>query len=117
MGAELSKPERWRDFPQESHHVHVFDPPLRIRVVLRPQTDELIQVVRAQDGPVPRQVVEVVHDDGHEEVEDEEGTEDEEGDEVNVGKVRAAARLQSSIVRLEMEIFLTSAGWVVRGEG
>ena len=117
MGTQLSEPERWRDLPEQSHHVNVLDPPLGVRVVLRPERDELAQMVRAQDGPVPRQVVEVVHDDGHEEVEDEEGTEDEEGDEVNVGKVRAAARLQSSIVRLEMEIFLTLAGWVVRGEG
>ena len=65
--------------------------------------------MRAQDRPVSGQVVEVVHDDGHEEVEDEEGTEDEEADEVNVGKVGAAPGLGSSIVRLEIEIFLTFA--------
>ena len=109
VGAQLSKPERRRDLPQQGHHVHVLDPTLGVRIVLRPESDELPQVVGAQDGPVPRQVVEVVHDDGHEEVEDEEGTEDEEADEVNVGKVGAAPRLGSSIVRLEIEIFLTFA--------
>lgn len=39
-------------------------------VVLRPDGLELVQVMRAQDGPVPREVVKVVHDDGHEEVDD-----------------------------------------------
>ena len=84
---QLSKPKRRRDLPEESHHVNVLYPTLGVRVILRPESDELPQVVGAQDGPVPRQVVEVVHDDGHEKVEDEEGTEDEEADEVNVGKV------------------------------
>ena len=84
---QLAKPERRRDLPQQSHHVNVLDPTLGVRVVLGPERDELPQVVGAQDGPVPRQVVEVVHDDGHEEVEDKEGAEDEEADEVNVGKV------------------------------
>ena len=37
-------------------------------VVLGPDPDELVQVVSAQDGRVSRQVVEVVHDDGHEQV-------------------------------------------------
>ena len=41
-----------------------------LRVVLRPDGLELIQVMRAQDGPVPCQVVKVVHDDGHKEVDD-----------------------------------------------
>ena len=109
MGTQLAKPERRRDLPQQSHHVHVLDPTLGVRVVLRPERDELPQVVGAQDGPVPRQVVEVVHDDGHEEVEDKEGAEDEEADEVNVGKVGAAPGLGSSIVRLEKEMFLTFA--------
>ena len=41
-----------------------------LRVVLRPDGLELIQVMRAQDGPVPCQVVKVVHDDGHKQVDD-----------------------------------------------
>lgn len=39
-------------------------------VVLGPDPLELVEVVGAEDGPVARQVVEVVHDDGHEEVDD-----------------------------------------------
>ena len=60
------------------------------RVVDGPDGDELAQVVRAQDGGVPGEVVEVVHDDGHEQVEHDEGAEEDEGDEVDVGQVGAA---------------------------
>ena len=41
-------------------------------------------MVGAQDGGVPGQVVEVVHDDGHEQVEHDEAAEEDEGDEVDV---------------------------------
>ena len=78
MGAELSKAERRRDLPQQGHHVHVLDSPFGVRVVLRPETNKFVQMVRAEDGPVPGQVVEVVHDDGYEQVEDEEAADDEE---------------------------------------
>lgn len=43
---------------------------LGFRVILCPNGLELIQVMRAQDGPVPREVVKVVHDDSYEEVDD-----------------------------------------------
>lgn len=43
---------------------------LGLWVVLCPDGLELIQVVRAQDGPVTCEVVEVVHDDSHKEVDD-----------------------------------------------
>ncbi len=43
-------------------------------------------MVSPQDGRVSGQVVEVVHDDGHEQVEHQEGAEEDEGDEVGVGK-------------------------------
>lgn len=39
-------------------------------VILCPDGLKLIQVVRAQDGPVPCEVVKVVHDDSYEEVND-----------------------------------------------
>ncbi len=69
----------------------------RARVVLRPDPQELVQVVRPQDGAVPGQVVEVVHDDGDEQVEHEERAEEDEGDEVGVGQV-GSARLDLSHV-------------------
>ncbi len=46
--------------------------------------------MRPQDGAVPGQVVEVVHDDGDEQVEHEERAEEDEGDEVGVGQVGPA---------------------------
>ena len=47
-------------------------------------------MVGAEDGGVAGEVVEVVHDDGHEEVEHEEAAEEDEGDEEGVGEVGAA---------------------------
>ena len=41
----------------------------------------------------PGEIVEVVHDDGDEEVDHDEGAEEDEGDEVDVGHVGAAALL------------------------
>ena len=79
----------------------MLDPALGVGVVLAPQPDKLVEMVGSEDGPVPGQVVKVVHDDGHEQVEDEEGTEDEESDEVNVGKVGAATSGCSSVIRLK----------------
>ena len=58
---------------------------------MRALPDKLVEMVGAQDGPIPGEVIEVVHDDGDEQVEDEEGADDKKGDEVGVGKVRAAA--------------------------
>ena len=49
--------------------------------------DELVQMVRAEDRPVAGQVVKVVHDHCHKQVEDEEAAYDEETDEVNIGEV------------------------------
>ena len=47
-------------------------------------------MVSAQDGRISGQVVEVVHDDGHEQVEHEEGAEEDEGDEIGIGEHGAA---------------------------
>ena len=54
--------------------------------------------MRAQDRRVPCQVVKVVHDDGDEEIEHEEGAEEDEGDEVGVGE-RGTARLGDELAR------------------
>ena len=62
-------------------------------VEVRPCGDELAQVVGAEDGGVAGEVVEVVHDDGHEEVDHDEAAEEDEADEVEVGGVAAAALL------------------------
>ena len=48
-------------------------------------------MVRTQDAPVTSEVVKVVHDDSHEQVEDEEAADDEETDEVDISKVVTTA--------------------------
>ena len=48
----------------------MLDATFGIWVILRPQCDELIEVVRPEDGPITGQVVKVVHDDSHEQVDD-----------------------------------------------
>ena len=110
MGTEFAKAERWRDLPEQGYHIDVLDPPLRVRVVLTPEPDKLVKVMGTQDGPVAGEVVKVVHDHGHEQVEDEEAADDEEGDEVEVGKVGAtASALGVQIVRLWVALRL----WLV----
>ena len=52
-----------------------------------------------EDGGVPREVVEVVHDDGNEEVEHKEGANHEEADEEGIGHVGPAAFRLASIIR------------------
>lgn len=39
-------------------------------IVFGPYPLKLVEVMRSQDGPITRQIVKVVHDDGHEQVND-----------------------------------------------
>lgn len=47
-----------------------------------------------EDGGVPREVVKVVHDDGHKQVQHDEGAEEDEGHKVDVGHVTAAGLIR-----------------------
>ena len=47
-------------------------------------------MMRSKDGPITCEIVKVIHDDSHEQVENEEATDDEETDEVEISKVVAA---------------------------
>ena len=77
----------------------MFDEPFGVRVVFAPEMDKLGKMVGTKDGPIPSEVVKVVHDDSNEEVEDEEGADNEEADEVGIGNVGAATSFLSGIVR------------------
>ena len=55
-----------------------------------------------RDPLVPGEVVEVVHDDGNEEVEDQEGAHDEEGNEERIRYKGSASTLLSSIIRIRI---------------
>ena len=57
---------------------------LRAGVILRPDPDEFVEVVGSEDGGVSGQIVEVVHNDSHEEVEHYEAAEEDEGNKVDV---------------------------------
>ena len=61
------------------------------RIKISPSCYELSQVVRAQYGRVSGEVVKVVHDDSHEQVQHDEGAEEDERDEVDVRHVRATS--------------------------
>lgn len=41
---------------------------LRFGIVFGPETNEFVEMVRPEDGPIASQVVEVVHDDSHEQI-------------------------------------------------
>ena len=53
---------------------------------------------------VPGEVVEVVHDNSHKEVEHEEAAEEDEGDEVGVGEVRTATLFRVQHLDLESSL-------------
>ena len=86
----------------------MFDSSLGIRVIFTPESDKLVQVVWAKDGPIASQVIEVVHDDSDKQVENEEGANDEKRDEVNVGKICATSRWISCV----FGFLVTQHAWV-----
>ena len=67
---------------------------LRTRIIFCPDPDKLVQMVSTQDGTVSGEVVEVVHDDGHEQVEHEEAAEEDKGDKEEVGDVAATGLIR-----------------------
>ena len=84
--------------PEKSDNVDVLDEALGVGIVFTPEVNKFGEMVGSENGPVPGQVVKVVHDDSDEEVEHEEGADNKEADEVGVGNVRAAAALLASVI-------------------
>ena len=76
----------------------MLDEPFGIGIILAPEMNKLREMVRPKDGPIPGEVVKVVHDDGNEEVEDEKGANDEEADEVGIGHIGPTAALLARII-------------------
>ena len=72
--AEFAKTKgRW-NFAKQSDNINMFNPAFCVRIILAPKTHKLVQMVRAQNRPIPGQVVKIVHDDGDEQVKNQEGT-------------------------------------------
>ena len=61
-------------------------------------------MVRAEDGGVSGEVVEAVGDDGHHDVQHDEGAQEDEGDEVDVGHGRPAPLLRVRHVQLPVPV-------------
>ena len=61
-----------------------------------------VKPLNPRDPLVPGEVVEVVHDDGDEEVEDQKGAHDEEGYEERIRYKGSASTLLSSIIRVRI---------------
>lgn len=95
---QLSKSQGRLDTSEQSDHIKVFYPSLCLGVIFRPYSFEFVQVVRPQNRPVPRQIVKIVHDDSHEEVDDQERTEHVKADEVDNGKVAPTSIFLSWVV-------------------
>ena len=70
----------------------MFDEPFGVRVVFAPEMDKLGEMVGTKDGPIPSEVVKVVHDDSNKEVQDKEAAYEDESGEEEVGEVGAAPR-------------------------
>ena len=121
MRAKLSKTKRRRNLSEQSDNVDVFDAAFGIRIVFAPQAHKLVQVMRSlgmkrlmvmkpyafiknhsqklshQNRPISGQVVEVVHDDSDEQVQDQKGTDNKEGDEIRICEIRATTVRTSAI--------------------
>lgn len=85
--ALVAKPQRRVHVLQHVVHLRVVDLAGGVRIVLGPDPHELVEMMRAQDRRVPREVIEIVHDDGDEEIQHEERAEENERHEVGVGHV------------------------------
>lgn len=74
MRAEFTESQGRRYLPEKSDHVQVLDTTLRVGIVLGPETDKFVQVMGAEDRPISRQVIEIVHDHSDEEIDNLNGT-------------------------------------------
>ena len=91
---------KWRgNLPEQGDNIHVLNEALGVWVILRPKVNKLSKMVGPKDGPVPREVIEVVHDDGNEEVEHKEGAHHKEADEEWIGHIGAATLRLASVIR------------------
>lgn len=39
-----------------------------VRIIFAPKTDEFVKMMRAQDRPIARKVIEIIHDDGDKQI-------------------------------------------------
>ena len=63
-------------------------------IIFCPDSDEFVQMMSPKDGAVPGEIVKVVHDDSHKQVEHEEAAEEDKGDKEEVGDVAATGLIR-----------------------
>jgi hypothetical protein len=115
MWAQLAEAKWRRDLSEQCDDIQMFDATFSVGIVLGPETYELLQMMRTEDTPVSRQVIEVVHDDGDEQVDDEKRAEHEERDEIRIGEVDAANVSRTVVLvvvglRIALDLFAIRAG-------
>lgn len=70
MRTKFAKTEGWRYFTEECHDIEMFNATLCIGIVLTPKTNEFVEMMGAQNGPITRQIIKVIHDDSNKQVYD-----------------------------------------------
>lgn len=84
----------------------MFYPALGVGIVLAPQPDELVQMMRPQYGPVPGQIIKVVHDDGDEQIDDQERAQYVERDKIRESEIGSATVVVGLISTVIAEHFV-----------
>ena len=100
MGAQFTKAKWRRYFSQQSYNINVLDETLGVRIIFRPEMDKFSKMMRTKNGPITGEVVKVVHNDGNEQVENQEGTNNKETDEERISHIRSTSFRFSSIIRI-----------------
>lgn len=101
--AFIAKSQRRVHILQHVVHFRIVDLAGGVRIILGPDPHEFVEMVGTQDRRVPREIIEVVHDDGDKEIQHEKRADEDEGHEVSVGDVGAAIfRLLRSLVGLRI---------------
>lgn len=114
MRTQLAESKRWGDLSKQGDNIKMLDPSFGIWIVFGPKSHEFFQMVRSKNRPISCEVVEVVHDDSDEKIDNEERTEHEERDEVRVGKVVSAPRLVESSLAVVVGHWVASHVFPVR---
>lgn len=70
MRAKLAKTEWRRNLSQQRDDIEMLDPTLGVRIVFAPESDELVEVMWTENRPIAGQIIKVVHDNSHKQVDD-----------------------------------------------
>lgn len=46
----------------------MFDTSSSVGIVFTPKTDKFVQMMRAQNGPIAREIIKIIHNNGHKQI-------------------------------------------------